>query len=234
MSIKLIQNYNFSQKNISFSKKRSNKETSNLQNQKSGGAVPAHKLVPAMMALAGLTTLNGCSEDFTYTDMRNFKNECFDAIQGSEKKLSEIEEKTFVLNTEKDSLYKETSDYKYRHLRIKSSDHTRVFGEIIRKKDDKALEFINVYDEEDKLTSSTLKDPKTNETFYVTYENGFFNKVTDKDGNELPSSKYGDYLLILVMALGLYGVGRVVKESFAKGMTNKDVPFIEPPQHKED
>lgn len=234
MSIKSINNYNFSNSRISFAKKNEKNTHSKSNKANNSAEVPSYRMVPAMLALAGLTTLNSCSEDFKYADMRTLNKECLRDFEVDNQNLNKVKEKTITINTEKDSLYKETDDYSYRHLRIKSHDHTRVFGEIIRKNDNTALEFVNVYDENDKLTSTTLKDPKTNETFYVTYKKGFFDKVKDKDGNELPSSKYGDLLAIILLAAGLYGAGKVAANAAAPKMTNKDVPFIEPPEHKED
>lgn len=234
MTIQSIKNYNFSQKNITFAKRHKKDVNKNIDSKAIENSVPSYKLVPAMMALAGLTTLNSCSDDILYREMDDFKNEVFEEITTNEKNLSKINEKTFVFSNEQDSVFKETEDYKYSHHRIKSTDHTRVFGDILRKQDGKELHFINVYDEQEKLTSTTLKDPKTNETFYVSYSQGFFDKVKDKNGNELPSSKYGDYLAILLLAAGLYGAGHAVSKASTPKMTNKDVPFIEPPQHKED
>lgn len=233
MAIKAINNYNFTKRSISFEKKYDKKEQCANQNSNSKqvNSLPAFKYYPALAAIAGMTTLNSCTKDQNYAEMRMLKSECFENIQGNEKNLAMLDEKTVIIDTQKDSLYRETKDYSYRHLRIKSDDHTRVFGEITRKKDDKSLEFINVYDEEERLVASTLKDPKTEETFYVNYKKGLLDKVTDKNGEELPSSKYGDYFILFLAACSVGGIGHFIRHSFAPNLTNKDVPFVEPPKN---
>ena len=64
-------------------------------------------------------------------------------------------------------MFRETPDYKYSQVRFKEIDHTRIFGEVERKRDGKSLKFINVYDKNDKLISTTLKDSKSGDKFYI-------------------------------------------------------------------
>lgn len=233
MSIKSISNYNFSTNNISFSKRKDNNiplgDTNSKEHKRP--AVPAGKLVPAMIALAGVTTLSSCSEDLKYNDMKSLEDNCFVSFDNNKKNLSKIEEKLFVIDENTDSVFKETSEYKYSHIKIKSKDHSRVFGEIHRKIDGMKIEFVNVYDENDELTSSTLKDLKTKDTYYITYNKGFLEKVTDKEGKELPGSKYGKYIILMMLGFTLYGAGKMISNSVAPKMTNKDVPFVEPPKN---
>lgn len=205
-------------RNINFSGKQKEKpsqkiEDSQLKNIKN---VPAEKLLPAVIALSGVIALNGCYDDLKYADMDDFKNEYFKSVSDYEKYLSKTDEKTYVFNAHKDSLYKETDDFKYNHVRVFSPDHTTVFGEIESKNDCRKIKFINVYDKDDVIKSSILKDPYTDETYYVNYtHNGHFKEIKNGEGEEIPSSKYGDITAILLLALGIYAAGhtgRVISE----------------------
>lgn len=102
----------------------------------------------------------------------------------------------------KTACQKKLRNYKYSHVRFKENDHTSVFGEITRKRDDKTLKFINVYDKDDKLTSTTLKDPKTGDKFYISYEEGFFKQIHDKDGNPV-NSELATFLLSMLVFCGI-------------------------------
>lgn len=200
MKINTITNQFYINNNkINFSAKN-NKKT-NPQPQIPETAAQTNRLVPAMMALAALTTLNSCTEsDIRYADLRNFKNECLEEFLNDEDSFSRIDEKTFVLSSTKDSISKETPDYKYSHTRYKENNHTSVFGEITRKRDNKTLKFINVYDKDGQLTSTTLKDPKTGDKFYISYEDGFFKQIHDKDGKPVKGEKRAFILSVLVLA----------------------------------
>lgn len=193
---------------ISFAKKI---ESSTQDNKASGetckNCVSPEKMLTALVALAGLTTLNSCQDDFKYREMNNLKNKYFDSLSEQEKQLSKSDEKTYVFDAQKDSLFKETDKYKYSHIRIKTPEKTTVFGNIMRKEDGKALKFINVYNKDNIIQSSTLKDPKTNDVFYAQYTNkGYLTAIHDKNGDELPSSRFGDVAGILMMAICLYGI----------------------------
>ena len=169
--------------------------------------VPAVKLVPALIALYGMTTLSSCEEDSRFSDMRNFKNSYFDSSVHSEESLSTMGDKTYVFNEHHDSLYKETPDFKYSHTRFMEHGHTTVMGNIERKADGKRLNFINVYNGDNKLESSILKDPATKDVFYVTYSpEGKIIKVHDKNGDDLPSSRYKFIASIVVLILSLGGL----------------------------
>lgn len=190
-------------KKINFNSKKTKNNTHNHAENN----LSQSRLVPAMAALAGLGFLSSCSEtDLRYADMRNFKNECFEEFLNDEENLSRINEKTFVLSSIKDSVTRETPDYKYNHVRFKVNNDTRVFGEITRKRDDKTLKFINVYDNEDKLTSTTLKDPKTGDKFYISYENGFFKQIHDKEGKPVKGERRAFIISVLALA-GAMGIG---------------------------
>lgn len=201
MKINTITNQFYINNNkVNFSAK--NNKKNNPQQQMPETAVQTNRFVPAMMALAALGALNSCSEtDIQYTDLKNLKNECFEEFF-NEENFSKIDEKTFVFSASKDSVSKETPDYKYSHVRFKENDHTSVFGEITRKRDDKTLKFINVYDKDDKLTSTTLKDPKTGDKFYISYEEGFFKQIHDKDGNPV-NSELATFLLSMLVFCGI-------------------------------
>ena len=168
---------------------------------------PISKLVPALVALSGMTTLNSCQEDFSYSDMESFKNSYFESVSQSEKELSKTDDKTYVFSEKTDSLYKETDDYKYSHIRITGPKHTTVSGNIERKQDGKKLKFVNVYNKDNVIESSILKDPATKETFFVTYSpDGNIEMVHDKNGQELPSAKYKVVASVLLLILALGGL----------------------------
>ena len=54
-------------------------------------------MLTALVALAGLTTLNSCQDDFKYREMNNLKNKYFESLSEQEKQLSKSDEKTYVL-----------------------------------------------------------------------------------------------------------------------------------------
>ena len=104
MKINTITNQFYINNNkINFSAKNNKKNNPHPQIPET--AAQTNRLVPAMMALAALTTLNSCTEsDIRYADLRNFKNECLEEFLNDEDSFSRIDEKTFVLSSTKDSI----------------------------------------------------------------------------------------------------------------------------------
>ena len=104
MKINTITNQFYINNNkINFSAKNNKKNNPHPQIPET--AAQTNRLVPAMMALAALTTLNSCTEsDIRYADLRNFKNECLEEFLNDEDSFSRIDEKTFqkklrIINT---------------------------------------------------------------------------------------------------------------------------------------
>lgn len=207
----------------SFGAKHQKHENENNIKMSTSHRVSTAKMLPVMMAMAGLTTMNSCSEkDIKYADMRDFKYESFENLSLIEDSLANYEEKKIVLSTEKDSIFKETDKFKYSHARFKSQNQTRIFGEITRKTDNKTLKFINVYDKDGNILSSTLKDPKTKESFYINYENGFFKEIHDKDGKPLKDEKERIILGLLALAAAAGGYVMFFSESGSDKGVRKD------------
>lgn len=214
MKIKSIMGFNSAMYTPGFGHKTENAEAFEYDYKEHPRRTPVSKLLPALVALSGMTTLNSCQEDLSYADMESFKHSYFESVSQSEKDLSKIDDKTYVFSEQRDSLYKETDDYKYSHIRIIGPKHTTVFGNIERKQDGKKLKFINVYNKDDAIESSILKDPLTKEKFFVTYStDGSIEKVHDKDGKELPSEKYKLVASVVLLILALGGVFLPEKKS---------------------
>ncbi len=228
MLVSSVNSYRYSPKNTAFGAKKI--KSNNLNDGKGAKSASVDRLLPLMAAMSGAIALSGCSEDFSYYNLNKLQEDCFESIGNYQQGLSKIHEKTFVLSSVRDSVYKENDEYKYNHLRIKSPDHTTVFGEILRKEDEKQLKFINVYNKADVLESTILKDAKTGEKYYISYEKGLFKEIRNDDGEELKGSKYSEIIGILVMALLLGGLKYSVGKLRSSVMTDKYVPKIDPPQ----
>ncbi len=228
MLVSSVNSYRYSPKNTAFYAKKN--KAHNLNYNKDVKSASVDRLLPLMAAMSGAFALSGCSEDFSYYNLNQLQEDCFESIGNYQQGLPKIQEKTFVLSSIKDSVYKENDEYKYNHLRIKSPDHTTVFGEILRKEDGKQLKFVNVYNKNDILESTTLKDAKTGEKYYISYEKGLFKEIHNDNGEELKGSKYSEVIGIFVMALLLGGLKYSVGKLRSSVMTDKYVPKIDPPQ----
>ncbi len=175
-------------------------------------SLPSGKLVPAMMALAGMTVLGSCSEaEQKYNAMSKFEKECLAEFPNVEDELPRVGKDVFIFKSIKDSVVKETKDYKYSHVSYINDKSIHVFGEITRKADNKTMKFINEYDKDYNLTSTTLKDTKNGDKFYVQYENGSVKDVLDEKGESIKGQKRRFIISFLVIA-AICGAGLVFND----------------------
>lgn len=195
-------------KNINFKKQNNNQENKTLETKTN--KVPIEKMLPVLAAFAGLTTLSSCGEDYyKFKDMERLQKEYFEKTSNNIIGLPKTDESILLLKVKKDTLEKETADYKYKHVCIKSDKETLVFGNIYRKKDGEELSFINVYDNSNNLTSTTLKDPKTDDKFYISYEKGVFRQIHDAYGNPIQGEK--EAFLLSMLLLSCFAAAGVIK-----------------------
>lgn len=221
-------------KRISFAKNQDAKITkpqSALSHKNANNTVSAAKMLPVLAAMAGLTTLSSCSEQYeNFHDLDKTQTTCLKELNDMNN-LASVNEKTFVLTSHKDSLVKENDDYKYSRIRIKSPDKTTIFGDITDKKDGKRVSFINVYDKDNNLVSTTLKDKKTGEKFYINYENAFVREIRDKNGNKINDANMDILFGLIWLTVNALTIGGIVFNR--RKMTDADVPFIEPPPQQD-
>lgn len=208
---------NLSGKNINFGKKHKKeyiRQTETRNTQK----VPAAKLYPAMLAMAGLMTLNGCSEDYKkFKDVDNLKNEYYETgnKNAKEKTLALENIKTFSITNNKDSISTENKYFKFNAIRIKSDDHTLVFSNGERKEDGKKFSAISKYDQNGKILNTIISDPDTDEKFIVRYkDNGKIETVKNKNGEDVKDkdlSALGIFLLFII-AGGLFMMSKPINK----------------------
>lgn len=198
--------------------------------------VSISKMLPVMMAMSGLITLNSCSEDYCkYKELSILKNEFYkpNGMNIKEKMLSFDDINTFNINENKDSLSYENADFKFSEIKIKNEEGFTIFGNIEKKADGQKLSFISVYDKAGKKTADTIIDKEKNEKYYVNYdENGSISSIKNKLGEPLNDEKNAKTLALIALITVMIGSGFACADKNKRmKMDNNGPDFIpEPPK----
>lgn len=219
---------NLSGRNVSFGKKHK-KEVSHSLETPHTQKIPTSKLYPAMLAMAGLMTLNGCSDDYNnFNEINNLKNEYFDInnIHSKEDAFALENIKIYNLSNAKDSIYSENKNFKYSAVRVKSIDHTTIFADGERKADGRKFTVISKYDKDGHLLNSIISDPDTEEKFFVKYnEDGKIDTLKNKNGEEIDDEEKRAFAVFIgILAAGcitLFSRSCMVKHSPSQKLDNK-------------